>query len=291
MGLLMALCPRLGRCAAGVRLRTFRSGLVLWACAHLSLGGAWARRGSPGQQAKEVSANAGGELAVRTGRHGAWGATPQPSAPARPGGTARHAAAHRPCQPSPPATAPHSQPRHLACPPLPAHCGGRGRGQVPPGARSRGRSPAPTPGRLGAHGGGRRALHASGERRVTVRAVPAGPRPPSLAAAHGPSEDPHIPALHLKSEPGGPGADRRPSPPRPAPALTLHCQTASAWERPGDGVKWLKGTPGLEPTCSPRFGPLVGNQVPFRSTLAPTSLIWSMVMLVASVWLGVLLGV
>lgn len=43
MGLLMALCPRLGRCAAGVRLRTFRSGLVLWAGAHLSLDGAWAQ--------------------------------------------------------------------------------------------------------------------------------------------------------------------------------------------------------------------------------------------------------
>ena len=65
VGLLTALCPRLGRCAAGARLRTFRSGVVLWAGAHLSLGGAWARRGSPGQQAKEVSANAGGELADR----------------------------------------------------------------------------------------------------------------------------------------------------------------------------------------------------------------------------------
>lgn len=293
MGLLMALCPRLGRCAAGVRLRTFRSGLVLWAGAHLSLGGAWARRGSPGQQAKDVSANAGGELAVRTGQHGAWGATPHRSAPALPGGTTRHAAAHRPCQPSPPGNVAAFSATPSGVPAAPQHtAAGGGRGQVPPQSREDAAGPRPPrPVRLGVHGGGGRAAGSPGLRKGPSRLRPMAespcgqcqpaPSPPSLATAHcarttGPPRTPIFLPFTSNQSRGGAGGRRGD---RALLVLLLPslftCQTTSAWQRPGDGVKWLRGMDAwtqthLLPTVRPFGGkssPLPQHTCPHQSYL------------------------
>lgn len=248
MGLLMALCPRLGRCAAGVRLRTFRSGLVLWAGAHLSLGGAWAWRGSPGQQAKEVSANAGGELAVRTGQHGAWGATPHRSAPALPGGTTRHAAAHRPCQPSPPGNVAAFSATPSGVPAAPQHtAAGGGRGQVPPQSREDAAGPRPPrPVRLGVHRGrgeGGGLSGASGgpftppaDGRVTVWAVPAGPLPAlprhstRSARSTGLRGPPHsCPSPQIRAGRGGGGDEET------VPSLSCSCPHSSPARPPQPG--------------------------------------------------------
>ena len=152
--------------------------------------------------------------------------SPAPS-PVAPQGTQPHIAR---ASPHLPATSPHSQPRHLVCPPLPRtlrRVGGGGR--CPPQSQEEAAgSPPPRPVRLevdrGLGGGGRLCgPQDQGEsHRVGSASLPP-PLPPSpqhtQCQEHGPSEDPRIPALHLKSEPGG---EEQTAPPRAAPALTLH---------------------------------------------------------------------
>lgn len=100
----------------------------------------------PRAQAQE---NPGSELEVRTrGQHGGGGlhlTGPPPSpSPMAPQGTQPHITR---ASPHLPATSPHSQPRHLACPPLPRtlrRAGEGAAGQVPtPEPGRSGRSPSP----------------------------------------------------------------------------------------------------------------------------------------------------
>lgn len=290
MGLLMALCPRLGRCAAGVRLRTFRSGLVLWAGAHLSLDGAWAQHmGAQSKKILVVSWRSGQEASTEDGGYTSL-VLPRPL----PGGTTRHAAAYHPCQPSPPGNVAAFSATPSGVPAAPQNtAAGGGRGQVPtPEPGRSGRFPSPTSCQTGGGQGagrGRQALRALGLRGESPRGqCQPAPSPASFPTAHS------VPgARALRGSPRS-----CPSPQIRADSPSLRCSGPHsspagppAWEAPEmQRNGWGMDTWALTHLL-PTVGPLVGNQVPFPSTLAPTSLIWSMVMLVASVWLGVPLGV
>ena len=159
MGLLMALCPRLGRCAAGVQLRTFRSGLVLWAGAHLSLDGAWAQHmGAQSKKILVVSWRSGQEASTEDGGYTSL-VLPRPL----PGGTTRHAAAYHPCQPSPPGNVAAFSATPSGVPAAPQNtAAGGGRGQVPtPEPGRSGRFPSPTSCQTGGGQGAGRGRQAS----------------------------------------------------------------------------------------------------------------------------------
>lgn len=113
------------------------------------------------------------------------------------------------------------------------------------------------------------------------------PLPPSpqhtQCQEHRPSGGSRIPALHLKIRADSPSL-RCSGPP-------LHLPTTSAWEaRRYSEMAGGDGHLGSN-SLAPHGWPFGGKSSALPQHLAPTGLIWSMVMLVASVWLGVLLGV
>lgn len=247
-------------------------------------------------QAKEVKENPSGELEVRTGgQHGGWGLhlTGPPPPPPR-----WHHKARSRISPVPALTS--RQRRRILSHAIwrarrsPEHCGGRGEGAgAHPRARKKRQVPLPhvlsdwrwTGGWEGAAG----SAGLGTEGRVTARAVPACPLPCLLphstlsARSTGP---PRIPAFL----PFTSNQSRQPLLALLRPSL-FTCRPPP----PGRPRRCSEMAGGMDTWALthllPTVGPLVGNQVPFPSTLAPTGLIWSMVMLVASVWLGVLLGV
>lgn len=123
-----------------------------------------------------------------------------------------------------------------------------------------------------------------------ARAVPACPLPCLLphstlsARSTGPPRIPHsCPSPQIR-------ADSSPSLRCSGPPL--HLPTTSAWEAPECSEMAGGWTPGLSLTCSPTADwPFGGKSSALPQHTCPHGLIWSMVMLVASVWLGVLLGV
>ena len=238
MGLLMALCPRLGRCAAGVQLRTFRSGLVLWAGAHLSLDGAWAQHmGAQSKKILVVSWRSGQEASTEDGGYTSL-VLPRPL----PGGTTRHAAAYHPCQPSPPGNvaAFSATPSGVPAAPQNTAAGGWEGAGAHPRARKKRQVPLPhvlsdwrwTGGWEGAAG----SAGLGTEGRVTARAVPACPLPCLLphstlsARSTGP---PRIPAFL----PFTSNQSRQPLLALLRPSL-FTCWTTRLGG-PGDAAKWL----------------------------------------------------
>lgn len=186
------------------------------------------------------------------------GATPHWSSPApspvAPQGTQPHITR---ASPHLPATSPHSQPRHLACPPLPRtlrRAGGGGR-CPPQSQKDAAGSPPPRPVRLEVDrglGGGGRLCGALGLRGESPRGqCQPAPSPASFPTAHS------VPgARALRGSPHS-----CPSPQIRADSPSLRCSGPHSSPAdhlrlggPGDAVKWLGGwTPGLSLTCSPRL--------------------------------------
>ena len=232
------------------------------------------RAGAQGS-GSEVQANPGSELEVRTGgQHGGGGLhltrPPPPPSPVAPQGTQPHITR---ASPHLPATSPHSQPRHLACPPLPrtlrrAGGGGSGAGAHPRAGQRRqvplpqrpfgpevGRGPGRGVGRCpGASGGSLERLN-WGESRPSGRRQPA-PSPSSFPAAQPvPGAQARRGSPHSCAAPQLRGAGETSRSPRPhsAPVLILHLPAPLSPGRDSRRAVARGWTPGFDSTCSPRW--------------------------------------